>query len=307
MKKRMGKQKGGTSDIIKNIIDSFKDNNNDIYFDLIAQVNNINEIVDYIDEYGKQYNFSLLMAAVYYNNIEVVNDLIGINAEINITNTNGDNAFMIAIKSPNDYYGLYDDMYEIMELLIENGANINIVNNNGESPLYIASKIKRNPETIKLLVENSVQLDPKTLAEYESFSPKVKQSLSGLMTHQAINANNTNLETRNIPGKIKTINPENPTNNNYYEPPKNAVSFENIENGNTMINFHDEFSHKRFYKKNTYKALPIKSNGKKENPHTRQPIDPTTITKYKTHIVKNAIGGKSRKASRKSKRKTRKH
>jgi ankyrin repeat protein len=214
---------------------------------------------------------------------------------------------MIAIKSPNDYYGLYDDMYEIMELLIENGANINIVNNNGESPLYIASKIKRNPETIKLLVENSVQLDPKTLAEYESFSPKVKQSLSGLMTHQAINANNTNLETRNIPGKIKTINPENPSNTNYYEPPKNAVSYENIENGNTMINFHDEFGHKRFYKKNTYKALPIKANGKKENPHTRQLIDPTTIIKYKAHIIKNTIGGKSRKATRKSKRKTRKH
>ena len=55
----------------------------------------------------------------------------------------------------------------------------------------------------------------------------------------------------------------------------NAVTFEAIENGTRMVDFHSEFEHGRFYTQQTFDRLPEP----KLNPYTRRPI--TTTTMYK--------------------------
>lgn len=81
----------------------------------------------------------------------------------------------------------------------------------------------------------------------------------------------------------------------------NAITMEPIENGNTMVNFHDEYKHGRFYTKNTYDKFR-----KKENPVTREPILDTVF--YKAKIVggrkKKTIKKRSHKKSHSRRRKT---
>jgi hypothetical protein len=183
----MKKKHVGGTNIDNNIytiiqaLDENEDNYEDIYFDLIQQVNNLDELINYEDTRGKLHNFTLLMAAAYYNKGSIVNDLLDINANINIKNNEGDNAFMMAIKSEMDFYGLYDDMFDLLELLIEKGADINIVNNKGDTPLYIAST-KDEPMTINLLIENDVVLDDKTRNNYNTFRPEIRAALQPLIT-----------------------------------------------------------------------------------------------------------------------------
>ena len=67
---------------------------------------------------------------------------------------------------------------------------------------------------------------------------------------------------------------------------ENAVTFDAIETGNAMTNFHDEFSHGRYYKTTTYEHMPEP----KKNPQTRALIHRTT--RYKAKV--KARGGTRR-------------
>ncbi len=57
----------------------------------------------------------------------------------------------------------------------------------------------------------------------------------------------------------------------------NAISGEPIERGTTMVNFHNEKEHGRYYTKSTYNSL----QSPKRNPFTRQYIIPSSVIKYK--------------------------
>lgn len=136
--------------------------------------------------------------------------------------------------------------------------------------------------------------------------------LQYISNNQNINYSNNNSNNYNINNNNANYMPQ----TNYYAKPvnigtrnipknaTNAISFEPIENNTNMINFHDEFSHGRYYTKNTFNKLALK-NGKKENPYTKQKINASNAKKYKSHLVG---GGKTRKRhiTKKSK-KTRKH
>jgi hypothetical protein len=73
----------------------------------------------------------------------------------------------------------------------------------------------------------------------------------------------------------------------------NQITFDEILNGNTMTNFHDERSFGRYYKKRTYNAMPKP----KKNPVTRRNIRNENVKHYTARIT----GGR-----RSSRRRTRK-
>jgi hypothetical protein len=86
--------------------------------------------------------------------------------------------------------------------------------------------------------------------------------------------------------------------------PSNAITYNEIKNGNKMVNFHNEYKSGRYYKERTMYNLYTKHNAKKQNPFTRQPIKPLNISKYRAHLVFE--GGKTRRRVRKE-RKTRRY
>ncbi len=77
---------------------------------------------------------------------------------------------------------------------------------------------------------------------------------------------------------------------------ENAIMGNKIEEGNRMVNFHNERNFGRFYKESTLNALP-----QKKNPFTKKNIRNSNIVRYVAHVKKR----KSRR-TRKA-RKTRKY
>lgn len=75
----------------------------------------------------------------------------------------------------------------------------------------------------------------------------------------------------------------------------NTISMNNISSGNSMVDFHDEYRHKRFYKEKNLRHFTKNRNGFPLNPITRERI--TNATLYKASV---SAGGK-----RKQKGKTR--
>ena len=68
----------------------------------------------------------------------------------------------------------------------------------------------------------------------------------------------------------------------------NAISFEDITEGQEMVNFHDEAAHGRYYTRESYNAL------KSRNPFTREVINPRNVKTYKAHFK----GGKRMRTRR---------
>ena len=98
------------------------------------------------------------------------------------------------------------------------------------------------------------------------------------------------------------------------------VTYETIQNGNKMVNFHGERKFNHYYTKNTFDQIVRNYNGFKKNPSTRAVIQennlktytanvgmPTNMKKINTSLFSN--GGKRRKTrkGRKARRGSRKH
>jgi hypothetical protein len=77
---------------------------------------------------------------------------------------------------------------------------------------------------------------------------------------------------------------------------ENVITYDPIQSGNVMVNFHGERNLGRYYKRSTYNGFGIdRQAGVKLNPFTRAPIRPANITVYR------AEGGKRRKITKKRK------
>jgi hypothetical protein len=77
---------------------------------------------------------------------------------------------------------------------------------------------------------------------------------------------------------------------------RNAVMLNAIQDGNSMVNFQNEYSRGRYYKKSTYDQLPEP----KQNPFSREPI--TAKAQYKARVPVAARGGRKTRKGRKSAR-----
>lgn len=102
------------------------------------------------------------------------------------------------------------------------------------------------------------------------------------------NAASINLPPTNV---VQNLPPRNIPRN-----AQNAITFDPIEEGNIMSNFHGEYNLGRFYKNSTAQRLT-------RNPYTRANIRPTNKTPYKAHIV----GGKRRKTLKQKRKPIRYH
>jgi hypothetical protein len=77
---------------------------------------------------------------------------------------------------------------------------------------------------------------------------------------------------------------------------ENVITYDPIQSGNVMVNFHGERNLGRYYKRSTYNGFAIDPHaGVKLNPFTRAPIRPANISVYR------AEGGKRRKTTKKRK------
>lgn len=64
---------------------------------------------------------------------------------------------------------------------------------------------------------------------------------------------------------------------------ENAVTFEQIPDGERMVNFHDEYKHDRYYTQSTYEKLPVP----KMNPYTRKAIESYKVYQAKRFTRKS--------------------
>jgi TATA-box binding protein (TBP) (component of TFIID and TFIIIB) len=76
---------------------------------------------------------------------------------------------------------------------------------------------------------------------------------------------------------------------------ENAISFEAIQNGNVIVDFHGERNLGRYYKADTYNSI----TEPKKNPFTREPIRAENTVRYKAKIVG---GRRTRSGNRKIRR-----
>jgi hypothetical protein len=77
---------------------------------------------------------------------------------------------------------------------------------------------------------------------------------------------------------------------------RNAVMLNTIQDGNRMVNFQNEYSRGRYYKKSTYNQLPEP----KQNPFSRERI--VAKTQYKARVPAVPRGGRKTRKGRKGAR-----
>ena len=207
------------------------------------------------------------------------------------------------------HFAIENRQLRILRMLINRGANLNHQDRYGRTPLHIALELYNDSinndsddgdektvakRMVALLVRNGADIyiednegeTPNSISEKNNDEPGwIRQYIPDVPAEPPPEAN---LPSRNIPSGSS-----------------NAISYENIQDKNIMVNFLNESEQgryeserKRYYKETTYNKLPINQTiGKKRNPYTRAPID--EIIRYKAHLV----GGRKRKTRR---RKTRK-
>jgi hypothetical protein len=74
----------------------------------------------------------------------------------------------------------------------------------------------------------------------------------------------------------------NEANRNIPSGSSNTISLNNIANGNSMMDFHNEYQHGRYYKNTNLSKFTKNRNGYPLNPITRQRI--TNATRYKASV-----------------------
>lgn len=100
--------------------------------------------VNVSDKYGR----TILYMAVYYDSIDIINELIKRGADVNL-------------KEEEDFSPLHQAILrgnlQVIELLIKNGADVNDISECGTTPLILATK-EGQYEQVKFLVENGANV-----------------------------------------------------------------------------------------------------------------------------------------------------
>jgi ankyrin repeat protein len=234
------------------------------------------------------YKTRALVFAVEESTIEIIRELIKNGADVNLPGFEGHTAL---------YDAILQQWIPVVKLLLENGADVNQTSPDDEgeeTPLALALQMGHDVIAKLLLAQPNIQIDDKSIDMIDDTTLEIQYLIFEKLRP---------LEERKIAKNNAT----------------NILSMQNIETGTNMINFHDEFKHGRYYTKNTFNRLPIKNvlvgNDEymeaKENPTTRQAIDPVNIRRYKAVVSgggagkRGGKGGARTRRKRGSKRKTR--
>lgn len=184
-----------------------------------------------------------LFEAAAGGNVDRLRQLLDAGADVNTSLSNGITLLAMASFTGKD---------KIVELLLEKGAQIDKASQTGNTPLYAAS-FMGNVQIVKLLLEHNAAITDLIRNDMYKFDSDIQQLLL---------QNTGELE---IPIGAQ-----------------NAITLEDIQNGNNLVNFHDEKKFRRYYKTETFESLMSTSG---QNPATRQPIKRSNITHYKAKIV----------------------
>eukprot|EP00833_Pecoramyces_ruminatium_P004284 jgi/Orpsp1_1/1178316/evm.model.c7180000064811.1 len=130
------------------------------YLNHINLYNNKNLILSFYENIlkMKEYKFSFLILACYFDDEKWVKRLINNNADINIKNIDGDTPLTIAC---------YFNNINIVKLLIDNGADVNVENNDNETP----STISVNNDEIHKIIEEKKKIDVNNKQRNETKKP----------------------------------------------------------------------------------------------------------------------------------------
>ena len=97
-------------------------------------------------------DWTILHAAAYYGNLEVVKILVSKGKDVNVkTEYHGDTPLALAASSGH---------VEVVKLLVSAGADVNAKDNNGQTPLYLAMRHEDVP-FIRLLVSAGADINVK--------------------------------------------------------------------------------------------------------------------------------------------------
>ena len=170
---------------------------------------------------------------------------------------------------------------DIIKVLVENGANINARDKNSVTPLFRAIYVRKYDIARYLIAQPSIDLsikvgwDGKPIYKYE-FPPNIM----GLIRKKAIEKGLIEVSRRNIPAGST-----------------NVVTFEDIREGDKMVNFQGEYNRGRYYTRETYNSMK-----RKENPITRKAIRSENVVDYIADVVRESPrsggGGGTRRGRR---------
>ena len=268
---------------------------------LIQRQASLEEIQTAIDD-GADINaikdiYTPLILSIRNGPFQLTELLIRNHADINLKSREG--------KAPLHYAAEYDS--DAVNLLILKGAQIDIKDNNGQTPLFIAAS-DNNATTLESLLDaeadpNEVDNNGNTLfdvagragsddnnwdeytdytiqrlCDYGLFHPACgnQENMNNLVRRATEQARIQQIRERNIGEKIipRTILKNESSGERI--PTHNFLSFNNIEEGDEMVNINNLSKYQMYFKRSTYNQM------KKNNPVTRKPI--TKINRYRARF-----------------------
>jgi len=206
-----------------------------------------------------------LMVATHKNHIDIVKYLVEKGADMNVKNVNGVTALIVAT---------FNDRIDIVKYLVEKGAHMNAKDSHGYTALMLGTR-ENHIDIVKYLVEKGADVNVQNDRGETACDEASSAELKSLLCPPRIPPVPT--EERNIPAGSEK-----------------EITYEEIKNGDVLVDFNKEYQHKRYYDHETVSKL-------RSNPHTREPIGKKTV--YTAKIV---AGGKRKTRRNVLKKRTKK-
>jgi ankyrin repeat protein len=248
-----------------------------------------------------------LMMASFHGYSDIVRELLARGADVTITDDDGITALFSAVQRGH---------LDVVKQLTSHGASPNVMSQEtGITPLMAASD-DGTLEIVKDLLDHGADINarstgagwtPLVWAVSSSHLEVVRELMKrGADTSITGYYGDTVFDIANQVGpdaeimRILTGQPEEPIESrNIPAGSENAISFDEIKEGNAMVNFPRQANTTEYSFGSFYKDEPqIRSLTK--NPQTRYPLRRQNFKRYTAHIVSK--GGKTRKRSKRSRR-----
>lgn len=237
---------------------------------ILAVIKNHIDIVKYLVEKGAHVNakddegMTVLMYATANNRVDIAKYLVEKGANVNAkSDEQGITSLMIAA---------HNNRIDILKYLVEKGAHLNVKAMSDGMTALMSATFMKHIDVVKYLVEKGADVNAKDDDGRRACDMAKSVEMYDLVCLQRPLGVPT--EERNIPAGSET-----------------EITYEEIKNGDVLVDFNKEYVHKRYYDPETVSKL-------KSNPHTREPIGKKTV--YTAKIV---AGGKRRKTIRRKRTK----